>query len=56
MAPTQELVERLRTRMRVESATGDKAHTLLREELVTLVDPSYDRTLHADRVNGKPPS
>ncbi len=54
VAPTQELVERLRTRMRVESATGEKAHTLLREELVTLVDPSYDRTLHADRVNGKP--
>jgi fused signal recognition particle receptor len=54
VAPTQELVERLRTRMRVEAATGEKAHTLLREELVTLVDPSYDRTLHADRVNGKP--
>ena len=54
VAPTQGLVERLRTRMRVESATGEKAHTLLREELVTLVDPSYDRTLHADRVNGKP--
>ena len=54
VAPTQELVERLRTRMRVESATGEKAHALLREELVTLVDPSYDRTLHADRVNGKP--
>jgi fused signal recognition particle receptor len=54
VAPTQELVERLRTRMRVESATGAQAQALLREELVTLVDPSYDRSLHADRVDGKP--
>jgi fused signal recognition particle receptor len=54
VAPTQELVERLRTRVRIESASGARAQALLREELIALVDPSYDRTLHADRVDGKP--
>jgi fused signal recognition particle receptor len=54
VAPTQELVERLRTRVRIESASGAQAQALLREELIALVDPSYDRTLHADRVDGKP--
>ena len=54
VAPTQHLVERLRTRVRVESATGDRAVALLREELIALVDPSLDRTLHADRTAGKP--
>jgi fused signal recognition particle receptor len=54
VAPTQELVERLRTRVRIESASGAQAQALLREELIALVDPTYDRTLHADRVDGKP--
>jgi fused signal recognition particle receptor len=54
VAPTQELVERLRTRVRVESASGIQAQALLREELIALVDPSLDRTLHADRTAGKP--
>ncbi|MBA3232910.1 MAG: signal recognition particle-docking protein FtsY [Propionibacteriales bacterium] len=53
-APTQELVERLRTRVRVESASGTAARALLREELISLVDPSLDRTLHAHRAEGKP--
>ena len=54
VTPTQELVERLKARVRVESATGDRAQALLREELVALVDPTLDRSLHANRVDGKP--
>ncbi|MEP6666024.1 MAG: signal recognition particle-docking protein FtsY [Nocardioidaceae bacterium] len=54
VTPTQELVERLRTRVRVESAGGMQAKALLREELVALVDPALDRALHADRCDGKP--
>ena len=54
VAPTTELVARLRTRVRVESATGEQAQALLREELVALLDPSLDRTLHAERVAGVP--
>jgi len=52
VGPSQELVERLRTRVRVEGS-GD-AHDLLREELLAAVDPSLDRDLHADRVGVKP--
>jgi len=54
VAPTQELVERLRTRVRVEGATGAEARRLLREELLALVDPTMDRQLHAGRTEGKP--
>jgi fused signal recognition particle receptor len=54
VAPTQELVGRLQTRVRVESASGEAARQLLRDELITLVDPTLDRTLHADRREGKP--
>jgi fused signal recognition particle receptor len=54
VAPTQELVERLRTRIRVTGASGAAAHALLRTELVTLVDPTMDRDLRAHRREGKP--
>ncbi|MEJ7630181.1 MAG: signal recognition particle-docking protein FtsY [Nocardioidaceae bacterium] len=54
VAPTRQLVERLRTRMRVEASTGEQAHRLLREELVALVDPSLDRTLKTERHDGSP--
>ncbi|MBA2446389.1 MAG: signal recognition particle-docking protein FtsY [Nocardioidaceae bacterium] len=54
VAPTQELVERLKARVRAESPSGEATHALLREELIKLVDPSLDRTLHADRVGVKP--
>jgi fused signal recognition particle receptor len=53
VGPTQELVERLRTRLRVEGGAAD-ARAVLREELVALVDPSMDRTLRTDAVDGKP--
>ena len=54
VAPTQELVERLRTRMRVEGMDATTAPTVLREELIALVDPSMDRKLGTDPVDGKP--
>jgi fused signal recognition particle receptor len=54
VAPTQELVERLRSRVRVEGASGAAASALLREELIAMLDPALDRDLHADRLEGKP--
>jgi fused signal recognition particle receptor len=52
VGPTTELVERLRTRMRVDGASGADARTVLREELLALVDPSMDRSLHLDADDG----
>ena len=51
VAPTNELVSALRTRLRVEGVS-DPAHAraILRSELIKLVDPTLDRTLHADRL------
>ncbi|MFC1441038.1 signal recognition particle-docking protein FtsY [Streptacidiphilus sp. N1-10] len=50
VAPTQELVERLRSRVKVlGTRTPDELRALLREELTTLVDPTLDRTLHTAR-------
>lgn len=50
VAPTHELVERLRARVRVEGvADPAEARVILREELVTLVDASLDRRLRTDR-------
>ncbi|QNE22791.1 signal recognition particle-docking protein FtsY [Kribbella qitaiheensis] len=54
VAPTQELVEKLRTRVRVEGVSGDKARTILREELVALVNPGLDRTLKLEGKEGQP--
>src|SRR5690606_30246367 len=46
VAPTQELVEKLRTRIRVEGIdTGEGARAALREELIALVDPDFERAL-----------
>jgi fused signal recognition particle receptor len=54
VAPTSELVERLKSRVRVEGVSGEAAHDLLREELIALVDPSLDRELHAARTGLMP--
>jgi fused signal recognition particle receptor len=54
VTPTQELVARLRTRVKVEGSSSASVHDILREELVTLVDPSLDRSLAVDRRHGKP--
>ena len=54
VAPTQELVARLRTRVKVEGVSSASVKDILREELVTLVDPSLDRSLAVDRHAGTP--
>ncbi|HJQ07580.1 MAG TPA: signal recognition particle-docking protein FtsY, partial [Nocardioides sp.] len=53
VAPTQELVEKLRTRLRVEGGTASP-RDVLREELITLVDPAMDRALRVSGADGKP--
>jgi fused signal recognition particle receptor len=47
-------VARLRTRVKVEGSSSASVQDTLREELVTLVDPSLDRSLAVDRRDGKP--
>jgi fused signal recognition particle receptor len=55
VAPTQELVDQLRSRLRVEGAADPAvAQTALREELVRLVDPTMDRSLGVDGADGQP--
>ena len=54
VVPTQELVERLRTRMRVEGVEATSAATVLHEELLTLVDPTMDRRIAVTGADGKP--
>ncbi|MGW1375599.1 signal recognition particle-docking protein FtsY [Streptomyces sp. NPDC002446] len=47
VAPTQELVDRLRERVKVlGTRTPEELRTLLREELLTLIGPDFDRTVH----------
>ncbi|MGW3042293.1 signal recognition particle-docking protein FtsY [Kitasatospora sp. NPDC001159] len=48
VAPTQELVERLRTRVKVlGTRTPEELRALLREELVGLIGEDADRTVHS---------
>ncbi|MEU8225461.1 signal recognition particle-docking protein FtsY [Kribbella sp. NPDC048915] len=54
VAPTQELVEKLRTRIRVEGVGADEARQILREELIELVDPGLDRSLNVTRKEAQP--
>ncbi len=54
VGPTQELVARLRARVRVDGASTADVTAVLREELITLVDPTMDRSLAVDRRDGKP--
>lgn len=57
VAPTQELVERLRTRVRVlGSRKPEELRNLLREELLTLVGPDTDRTVRSLRSDGQGPA
>ncbi|MET1004352.1 MAG: signal recognition particle-docking protein FtsY, partial [Propionibacteriaceae bacterium] len=52
VGPTTELVAALRARMRVEGvADSSQARAILREELVKLVDPTLDRTVHSERTD-----
>jgi fused signal recognition particle receptor len=51
VAPTTELVESLRNKLRVEGVTEPgRAKAILRAELLKLVDPTMDRSLNADRA------
>ncbi len=52
VAPTTELVDSLRNKLRVEgvSAPGE-ARAVLRAELIKLVDPTMDRSINADRTD-----
>ncbi|MFJ8544286.1 signal recognition particle-docking protein FtsY [Streptomyces sp. NPDC093586] len=53
--PTQELVERLRERVRVlGTRTPEELRGLLREELITLVGPDMDREVKTEPATGKP--
>jgi fused signal recognition particle receptor len=53
--PSAELVDRLRTRVRVAgSRTPAEAKAMLREELIALVGPEYDRTLHLEGHEDRP--
>jgi fused signal recognition particle receptor len=55
VGPTQELVDRLRTRVRVQaSRTPAQVREILREELLTLVDADLDRSLAVSRTEGRP--
>jgi fused signal recognition particle receptor len=54
VGPTQELVARLRTRMKVEGKTSAGVEDILRDELLTLIDPSMDRDLKVDRHEALP--
>lgn len=55
VGPTTELVEKLRTRLRVEGVS-EPAHatSALREELIALVDPTLDRGLRVERSGETP--
>ena len=55
VGPTQELVERLRTRVKeLGSRDAESVRALLREELLTLVGPDADRSLHTTGADGRP--
>jgi fused signal recognition particle receptor len=55
VGPTQELVERLRTRVKeLGSRDTESVRALLREELLTLVGPDADRSLRTTGADGRP--
>jgi len=54
VAPTQALVERLRTRLRVEGGQTPDVRTVLREELIELVGTDLDRRVQVTGTDGKP--
>ncbi len=54
VAPTQALVDRLRTRLRVEGGQAPDPRAVLREELIELVGPDMDRRVQVTGADGKP--
>jgi fused signal recognition particle receptor len=54
VAPTQQVVENLRTRLRVGGDEAGDPKAVLRDELITLVDPTMDRRLQVSGEDGRP--
>lgn len=55
VVPTMELVQQLRTRVRVLGGREPaQVRALLREELVAALQPDLDRSLHVNRAEGRP--
>src|SRR4051812_22363930 len=54
VAPTQELVARLRTRLRVDGRQAGDPRAVLRDELLQLLGPDLDRRLQVSGADGKP--
>jgi len=55
IGPTTELIDRLRTQVRVDGVKDpQQVRELLREELLRLVDPAMDRTLAVERPGDRP--
>ena len=55
IGPTTELVERLRTQVKVDGVKDpEQVRALLRAELLTLVDPTMDRSLAVNRLADRP--
>ena len=55
VGPTQELLAALHTRVRVDAVrTPDEVRTILRDELLTLVNPTLDRTISSTRHDELP--
>ncbi len=54
VAPTQALVEKLRTRLRVEGGQQPDTRAVLREELIELVGTDMDRRVQVRGADGKP--
>jgi fused signal recognition particle receptor len=54
VAPTTQLVEHLRTRLRVDGSEAGDPRAVLRDELLQLVGPDMDRRLQVSGADGKP--
>jgi len=55
VTPARELVERLRTEVKVTGSRGaDDVRALLRAQLITAIGPDLDRSLHAARHGDRP--
>jgi fused signal recognition particle receptor len=54
VVPTQQVVDNLRTRLRVQGGEAADPRTVLREELLSLVDPTMDRRLQVSGADGNP--
>ncbi len=54
VAPTQQVVDNLRNRLRVDGGQSPDPRTVLRDELVALVDPTMDRRLRITGDDGQP--